>query len=113
MWSDGGTRDEMGGTHMMNHRVTAMETMANQVAAVRATDWWNPRIEAEHFISTMSLAARSSRVDQRLRRDRRRGRADLPRLRSCRARSRPQQSLSGQLDYVHTPGVQVGRIRIQ
>jgi len=104
---------EMGGTVLLNHRVTAMETDGNQVAAVRASGPGGiRRIEAEHFISTMSLrslvgalsAATPSAVN---------GAAGLTyrdfilvALILDRADLFPDNWI-----YVHTPGVQVGRIQ--
>jgi protoporphyrinogen oxidase len=46
----------MGGSVLLDHRVTALETDGHRVAAVRADTPSGPRrFEAEHFINTMSL----------------------------------------------------------
>jgi len=51
---------EMGGTILMNHRVTAMETHGNQVAAVRATGLGNPQNRSRAF-HQHDVAARARR----------------------------------------------------
>lgn len=104
---------ELGGSVLLNHRVTAFETDGQKVAAVRAeTLTGSRRFEGEHFISTTSLKT----------------------LVACMS-SAPQAALHGAnnltyrdfilvaliLDaenlfpdnwiYVHTPGVKVGRIQ--
>jgi len=104
---------EMGGSVLLNHRVTALETHGNQVAAVRAA---GPsgirRIEAEHFISSMSLrslvGALSAATPTAIQ-----GAAGLTyrdfvlvALVLDRSNLFPDNWI-----YVHTPGVEVGRIQ--
>ena len=114
MWEKcAGLVTEMGGSILLGHRVTAMETDGNQVAAVRATGSGGiRRIEAEHFISTMSLRslvrALSSATPSAIE-----GAAGLTyrdfilvALILDRDDLFPDNWI-----YVHTPGVQVGRIQ--
>ena len=104
---------EMGGTILLNHRVTGLETDGNRVAAARVSGPSGVRrLEAEHFISTMSLrslvGALSSASPEAANGAARLTYRDfiLVALVLDRDKLFPDNWI-----YVHTPGVQVGRIQ--
>ena len=104
---------ELGGTVLLNHRVTALETDGKRITAVRAAGpTGGRRIEAEHFISTMSLqslvAALSSAPPIAADAAARLTYRDfiLVALILDRDKLFPDNWI-----YVHTPGVRVGRIQ--
>ena len=104
---------ELGGTVLLNNRVTAMETDGNRVTAVRAAGPAGVRrLEAEHFISTMSLrsliGALSSATPVAADAATRLTYRDfiLVALVLDRDKLFPDNWI-----YVHTPGVRVGRIQ--
>ena len=104
---------ELGGTVLLTHRVTAMETDGNRVTAVRAAGLAGPRrIEAEHFISTMSLRSLVGALSSA---------TPVAADAAARLTYRDFILVALVLDrdtlfpdnwiYVHTPGVRVGRIQ--
>src|SRR6476620_7549502 len=104
---------EMGGTILLNHRVTGLETDGNRIAAARVSGPSGVRrLEAEHFISTMSLrslvGALSSASTEAVNGAARLTYRDfiLVALVLDRDKLFPDNWI-----YVHTPGVQVGRIQ--
>jgi protoporphyrinogen oxidase len=103
----------MGGTVLLNHRVTGLEADGNRVAAARVSAPSGVRrIEAEHFVSTMSLrslvGALSSATAKATNGAARLTYRDfiLVALVLDRDKLFPDNWI-----YVHTPGVQVGRIQ--
>ena len=105
---------ELGGTVLLDHCVTGLETDGNRVvAATVTTEGGSRRIEAEHFITTMSLrsllralgpvkpAAAVEAAEHLAYRD-----FILVALMLDR-----EHLFADNWIYVHTPGVQVGRIQ--